>query len=77
MLGRVVWLIIGAGRLRSKAKPLADPDIISLTEQLRRRMHIPRRVKVAVSDRISIPGAVGVIWPALLLPARCNFPVKE
>jgi hypothetical protein len=39
-----------------------------MVEQLRRSMGITRRIRVAVSEHISVPGVVGFIWPTLLVP---------
>lgn len=69
MLCRAAYMVAGTNRLRSKASPLADSHTAALIEQLRRQMRISRRIEVAVSDRISVPGVVGVVWPTLLLPA--------
>ncbi|MHC4169144.1 MAG: M56 family metallopeptidase, partial [Planctomycetota bacterium] len=69
MLLRVVCTAVGGNRLRRRCKPLEDERILDLVEQLRRSMGIARRIRVAVSEYISIPGVVGCIWPTLLLPA--------
>jgi hypothetical protein len=69
MLLRVVCTAVGGAGLRHQCKPLEDERILDLVEQLRRNMGIARRVRVAVSEYITVPGVVGCVWPALLLPA--------
>ncbi len=69
MLARAVAVVVGGGRLRRQCKPLEDGAILDLVEQVRRRMHICRRVRVLVGEGISVPGVIGCVWPTLLLPA--------
>jgi len=69
MLLRVVCTAVGGARLQRRCRPLENERILDLVEQLRRSMGIARRVRVAVSEHITVPGVVGCIWPTLLLPA--------
>jgi len=68
MLLRAVYTAAGGARLRRRCTPLEDEHIVALVEQLRKSIGIARRVRVAVSQHISVPGVVGCIWPTLLLP---------
>lgn len=68
MLLRAVCTAAGGARLRRQCRPLEDERILALVEQLRQSIGIARRVRVAVSQHISVPGVVGCIWPTLLLP---------
>lgn len=68
MLLRVVFTAVGGARLRRGGRALEDEHVSALVEQLRESTGITRRIRVAVSERISVPGVVGCIWPTLLLP---------
>jgi beta-lactamase regulating signal transducer with metallopeptidase domain len=68
MLCRTVHLVIGAERLRRQCQRLENKSVLELIEQLRQSMRIARKIRVAVSERISVPGVIGFIWPTLLLP---------
>ena len=59
---------VGGARLRRRCRPLEDEHILALVEQLRGSVGIARRIRVAVSQHISVPGVVGCIWPTMLLP---------
>jgi len=61
-------MVIGAGRLKKQCRPLENETVLKLIDQLRQSMAIARKIRVGVSERISIPGVVGFIWPTLLLP---------
>jgi len=69
MLLRAVYIMVGGARLRRQCRPLEDEPILALVEQLRKCIGIARRIRVAVSEHIFVPGVVGCIWPTLLLPA--------
>ncbi len=68
MLLRAVCTVIGGAALRRRCTPLEDEHILALVEQLRKSIGIARRIRVAVSQHISVPGVVGCVWPTLLLP---------
>ncbi|MHC4297319.1 MAG: M56 family metallopeptidase [Planctomycetota bacterium] len=65
---RIVCVAVGGARLRCRCKLLEDLHIPEMVEQLRRSIGITRRIRVAVSEHISVPGVVGFIWPTLLIP---------
>lgn len=69
MLLRAVYIAAGGAKLRRQCRPLEDKHILALVEQLRQCLGIARRIRVAVSEHIAVPGVVGCIWPTLLLPA--------
>jgi beta-lactamase regulating signal transducer with metallopeptidase domain len=79
MLTRAGLTLMGESRLRRRCARLLDEPVLSLVEQLRRQMRIGRRVAVCVSEHISVPGVVGCIWPALLLPASAisGVPIED
>ncbi len=60
---------MGAGRLQRRCRDLADPHVLALVEQLRTRLGVTRRVRFLVSDEIGVPSMLGVLYPAVLLPA--------
>ena len=59
----------GAERLRRRCRALADPRILALAEELRGRLGLSRRVRLLVSEEVGVPSVLGVLWPAVLLPA--------
>jgi len=69
MLLRAVYIAVGGARMRRQCRPVDNEQILMLVEQLRKCLGIARRVRVAVSEHIAVPGVVGCIWPTLLLPA--------
>jgi beta-lactamase regulating signal transducer with metallopeptidase domain len=69
MLLRAIYIVVGGAKLRRLCRPLEDELILALVEQLRKCVGIARRIRVAVSEHIFVPGVVGCIWPTLLLPA--------
>lgn len=69
MLLRAVYITACGAGMRRQCKPLEDEQILALIDQLRRCIGISRRIRVVVSEHISVPGVVGCIWPTLLLPA--------
>lgn len=68
MLLRAVYIAGGGAKLRRQCRPLEDKHILAIVEQLRQCLGIARRIRVAVSEHIAVPGVVGCIWPILLLP---------
>ena len=60
---------LGAGRLCRQCRDLTDPRILALAEELRGRLGLSRRVRFLVSDEIGVPSVMGILWPAVLLPA--------
>ncbi|MHC4539867.1 MAG: M56 family metallopeptidase [Planctomycetota bacterium] len=68
MLLRTVYIAVGGSRLVGQATALEDQHILDIVEQLRRGIGITRRIRVAVSERILVPGVIGCFWPTLLLP---------
>lgn len=68
MLLRAIYTAVGGAGLRRQCRPLEDEHILALVEQLRQSVGIARRIRVAASQHISVPGVVGCIWPTLLLP---------
>ena len=68
MLCRAVWLVIGVGRFRRQCVLLDDEKTLGIVDELRVSMRISRRIKVFVSEHICMPGVIGFIRPALLLP---------
>lgn len=68
MLLRTVYVAVGGARLRRRCRPLEDEHILALVEQLRKSIGIAQRIRVAVSQHISVPGVLGCVWPTLLLP---------
>jgi hypothetical protein len=72
MLLRLAVLVAGGSRLRRKCRLIEDSQTLALVEQLRARMGMGRRIRVLVGDRLAMPGVIGCLWPALLLPASMS-----
>jgi len=68
MLFRTIYIIVGGAKLKFQCTVLKDEYILELVEQLRKSMRITRRIRIAVSEHILVPGVVGFIRPMLLLP---------
>lgn len=68
MLFRAVYVMVGGTKLQRQCTALEDEHILELVEQLRKSLGIARRIRVAVSEHILVPGVVGFIRPILLLP---------
>ena len=79
MLLRMAMTLVGARQLRTQCLALEQPDILSLIETLCHQMHVTRRVRVLVSDHLSVPGVIGCVWPTLLLPVSVTtgMPVDD
>ncbi len=68
MLCRSVYMICGASRLRRTCRPLNDPQISAILQDLCRKMQITRQVALAAIDNVASPAVVGLFRPAILLP---------
>jgi beta-lactamase regulating signal transducer with metallopeptidase domain len=68
MLLRAIYIIAGEATLQLQCKTLEDEKSKEIIEKLRKDMRITRKIQVAVSERISVPGVVGFFKPMLLLP---------
>lgn len=68
MLGRVGFQVAGAERLRRSCKPLDDERVTRLLAEAQRAVRLTRKIRVAVTDRLTSPAVVGVIVPTLILP---------
>ena len=68
MLSRTVKGVWGAGRLRRRCLPVTDASLLETLADLQHRMGLRRRVPLFVSEDTSSPAALGLVWPALLLP---------
>ncbi len=79
MLLRMALTLVGARQLRGQCYDLEQPDILSLIESLCTQMHISHRIRVLVSEHLSVPGVIGCLWPTLLLPVcvTTGMPVDD
>ena len=68
MLTRAGIQVAGAERLRRSCKPLDDSRITQLLADAQRALNLTRRIRVAVTDKLTSPAVVGVIVPTLILP---------
>lgn len=70
MAVRSLLLIRGAGRLRRASARCDDESLLALLEELRDAMAIARRVSLRVADCVDGPMVMGILSPAILLPAH-------
>lgn len=62
------WLRLN--RLLGSREPLADPDLLDMLLELRRRAGVKARLRLSVSDSLLSPVAFGVFRPEICLPRR-------
>ncbi len=65
-LGVALW---GGHRLQRSATPVRDADLLSLIQQQARRVGMKAAPAIAYCGRIAAPVVIGVLKPAILLPA--------
>lgn len=74
MTGAVIMLlragakVAGAEKLRRSCQPLADEHIALLVTEACRAVGLVRKIRVAVTDKLTSPAVVGVLVPTLILP---------
>lgn len=69
--GMLVRAAVGVGaaeKLRRSAQPLEDDRLVQLLREARRRLGMTRRIRLAVTDKLTSPAVVGVVVPTLILP---------
>lgn len=70
MAVRTILLIRGAGRMRRSSEGCEDEALLALLEELRDAMAVARRVALRVADCAEGPMVMGILSPAILLPAH-------
>lgn len=68
MLGRASIKVAGAEKLRRSCQPLNDEPIALLVAEACRAVKLTRKIRVAVTDKLTSPAVVGVLVPTLILP---------
>ena len=68
MILRGGFQVAGAERLRRSSRPFADARMAELLDDARRAVGLTRRVRLAVTDKLTSPAVVGVLMPTLILP---------
>lgn len=68
MLLRAGVKVAGAEKLRRSCQPLADENIATLVAEACRAVGLARKIRVAVTDKLTSPAVVGVLVPTLILP---------
>src|SRR5258705_12731273 len=61
-------MIASAERLRRSAQPLTAPNITSLLAAAKSRLSIVKKIRLAVTDRLTSPAVVGIVCPTLIFP---------
>ncbi len=69
MFLRTLVHLLGAGRLRRDAVVTEDQTLLNNISHLRQLMKITQNVQVSISNHISSPAVLGVLWPTILVPA--------
>jgi beta-lactamase regulating signal transducer with metallopeptidase domain len=69
MAVRLTVALHGGRRLRQSAIPVDDNCLLAMLERQVRRMRVKAAPAIAYCERISIPIVVGIVKPAILLPA--------
>lgn len=68
MLLRAGIKVAGAEKLRRSCQPLHDEPMLALVVEACRAVALARKIRVAVTDKLTSPAVVGVIVPTLILP---------
>jgi beta-lactamase regulating signal transducer with metallopeptidase domain/uncharacterized GH25 family protein len=68
MIFRAGFQVAGAEQLRRSARPLEDARLTVVLNGARRAVGVTRRVRIAVTDRLTSPAVVGVLVPTLIMP---------
>jgi len=68
MIFRAGFQVAGAEQLRRSSRPLEDARIAGLLDDARRAVGLARRVRIAVTDKLTSPAVVGVLVPTLIVP---------
>jgi len=68
MLIRASLQVAGAERLRRASQPATDPQLQALFDDCRRALNLARRVRLAVTDRLTSPAVAGLLVPTLIVP---------
>lgn len=68
MLLRAGIKVAGAEKLRNSCTPLTDEHITLLVTEACRAVGLARKIRVAVTDKLTSPAVVGVLVPTLILP---------
>jgi len=69
MFARVCLAVLGGRRLRLRASPLSEPDLLQAIRTQMARLGLRIVPSVAWCDRVLVPVVIGTIKPAILLPA--------
>ncbi|MCL2329740.1 MAG: M56 family metallopeptidase, partial [Phycisphaerae bacterium] len=69
MFVRLILIVTGAHRLKKQGRPVNNPELLAVIEQLRQLFGIRRSIRVLVGNALSSPAVAGLFWPTLLLPA--------
>jgi beta-lactamase regulating signal transducer with metallopeptidase domain len=68
MLMRAGFQVAGAEQLRRSTKPLSDARVTPLLAEAQRALRLTRKIRLAVTDKLTSPAVVGILVPTLILP---------
>jgi beta-lactamase regulating signal transducer with metallopeptidase domain/uncharacterized GH25 family protein len=68
MLMRAALQVAGADGLRRSSRPLSDPVVAKLLDDARNALRLTRKVRAAITDKVTSPAVVGVLVPVLIVP---------
>jgi beta-lactamase regulating signal transducer with metallopeptidase domain len=69
MLLRLGTQLFHIRAIHQRSKPVEDPELLQMLEELQALMRLGRRVGVRVLNTVASPSVYGVLQPTLLLPA--------
>ena len=67
-VARVLWLGQRIRQFATELEATRFKELNSLVEELKRTMHVGRDIALRVTDRVSVPSVLGIVWPVLLVP---------
>ena len=77
LLARLGWGVLSAHRLAAAALPLDDTRWAGSAQRLARQLGLKRQVRIAHTDKISLPMACGLLRPTVLLPSQARSWSRE
>ena len=77
LLARLGWGVLSAHRLAAAALPLDDTRWAGSAQRLARQLGLKRQVRIAHTDKISLPMSCGLLRPTVLLPSQARSWSRE
>ena len=68
MLGRTLWLVGNAERVRRASKPLENKALLELIERAQTQLQLAKKIQIAITEELTSPAVLGIFVPMLVLP---------